>query len=66
MRKRLQRIGNSVGVVIDAPILELLGFDANGEVDMTTDGDALIVSPARRAGGATKRKGRFQLVEIKS
>jgi antitoxin MazE len=46
MRKKLTAIGNSVGLIIDKPILELLGLDATAEVELTTDGARLIVAPA--------------------
>jgi antitoxin component of MazEF toxin-antitoxin module len=43
MRKTLTRHGNSVALVIDKPILELLQIGS--EVDITTDGRSLIISP---------------------
>ena len=45
MRKRLTRHGNSVAVVIDKPILELLNIDSESEVELTTDGSSLVISP---------------------
>ena len=48
MRKRLSAIGNSLGIVIEKPILELLEIDRETELDMTTDGDRLIISPIRK------------------
>ncbi len=49
MRKRLSAIGNSLGIVIDKPILELLDIDRETELDMKTDGQQLIIVPIRRA-----------------
>lgn len=48
MRKRLSAIGNSLGIVIEKPILELLEIDRETELDMRTDGDRLIISPIRK------------------
>lgn len=46
MIKTLTRIGNSLGLVIDKPILELLGIDADTPLTLRTDGRALIVERA--------------------
>jgi antitoxin MazE len=48
MRKKLSAIGNSLGLVIEKPILELLDIDRETELDMTTDGERLIIAPVRR------------------
>jgi antitoxin MazE len=47
MRKKLSAIGNSLGVVIEKPILELLNIDRDTELELTTDGDRLIIEPVR-------------------
>ena len=47
MRKKLSAIGNSLGVVIEKPILELLDIDRDTELEMTTDGQRLIIEPVR-------------------
>lgn len=49
MRKRLSAIGNSLGIVIEKPILELLDIDRETELDMKTDGQQLIIVPIRRS-----------------
>ena len=45
MRKKLSSIGNSLGLVIEKPILELLKIDRDTELEMTTDGRKLIIEP---------------------
>jgi len=45
MIKRLQAIGNSSGLIIDKPILDLLGINADLELEMATDGKRLIITP---------------------
>jgi len=45
MIKRLSKHGNSLALVIDRPILELLGIDEQTALDVSTDGRALVVAP---------------------
>ena len=49
MVKRLTRHGNSLALVIDKPILELLKMSLDTPLEITTDGRSLIISPARLA-----------------
>ena len=48
MRKKLSAIGNSLGVLIEKPILELLDIDRDTELEMTTDGERLILQPIKK------------------
>ncbi len=48
MRKKLTAIGNSLGIVIEKPILELLDIDRDTELDLKTDGDRLVLVPIRK------------------
>ena len=48
MRKKLSAVGNSFGLVIEKPILELLNIDRETELEMTTDGQRLIIEPVRK------------------
>ena len=54
MSKRLSRSGNSLALVIDRPILEALDIDAETELEISTDGDVLVVTPLR--DGKRKRR----------
>jgi antitoxin MazE len=47
MKKSLSAIGNSLGIVIEKPILELLNITRETELEMTTDGHRLIIEPIR-------------------
>jgi antitoxin MazE len=47
MQKKLTRHGNSWALVIDKPILDLLKIDPETLLEITTDGQTLIVSPAK-------------------
>ncbi len=45
MRKKLTRQGNSAALVIDKPVVDLLGMSAGSMVEVKTDGRSLLVSP---------------------
>lgn len=47
MVKTLTRHGNSLALVIDKPILELLQIEADTPLQVRTNGKDLIVSPLR-------------------
>jgi antitoxin MazE len=46
MTKRLTKHGNSLALVIDKPILDLLKIDADTPLEVTTDGRSLVISPS--------------------
>jgi len=54
MVKKLTRHGNSLALVIDRPILDLLKIDTETQLDITTDGHRLIVAPAEQSGRRRK------------
>ena len=47
MTKTLIRHGNSLVLVIDKPILDMLRISADTPLELTTNGDSLLVSPVR-------------------
>ena len=49
MLKRLTKHGNSLALVIDRPILELLKIDPETPLEISTDGQILVISPLRDA-----------------
>lgn len=49
MIKRLTRHGNSLALVIDRGVLELLDINAETPLSLTTDGRCLVVAPVRDA-----------------
>ena len=51
---QLTKHGNSLALVIDRPILELLKIDPETPLDVGTDGTRLIVAPAKPS--ARRRK----------
>lgn len=47
MIKQLRKVGNSNALILDKPILELLGLEEEGRVQLTIQDGSLIVTPAR-------------------
>ncbi|MCC7476753.1 MAG: hypothetical protein IT425_15290 [Pirellulales bacterium] len=56
MEKKLSKYGNSLALVIERSILDLLDIDEKTTLEVTTDGEALIVAPVRD----TKRRKRLE------
>ncbi len=56
MVKHMSRIGNSLGLVIDRPILELLKIDEDTPLEVSTDGDGLTIRPIREAKSERVKK----------
>ena len=54
MVKNLIKHGNSYALVIDKPIMELLQMTPETELDVTTNGDKLVISPVRPKGRQAK------------
>jgi antitoxin component of MazEF toxin-antitoxin module len=59
MLKKLTKHGNSMALVIDRPILELLKIEAETPLEITTDGKRLIVCPAEPSA----RRERFEAAQ---
>jgi antitoxin MazE len=47
MVKKLTRHGNSLALVIDRPILDLLHIDSDTPLEISTDGVRLVVTPSK-------------------
>lgn len=62
MNKRLSVIGNSLGVIIDKPILELLNIDRDTVLEVKTDGESLIIKPAHTESSTEPKKNRIQMI----
>ena len=56
MIKKLTKHGNSLVLVIDRSVLDLLKIDRETPLDVSTDGQVLIISPVRD----DKRREKFQ------
>ncbi len=62
MIKRLTRHGNSLALVIDRGVLDLLEIDADTPLSLTTDGKCLVVAPLRDA----KHRSVFRAALVKA
>jgi len=47
MIKKLTKHGNSLAVVIDRAVLDLLKIDVDTPLEISTDGQVLVISPVR-------------------
>ncbi|MGD1092542.1 MAG: AbrB/MazE/SpoVT family DNA-binding domain-containing protein [Bryobacteraceae bacterium] len=59
MVKKLTRHGNSLALVIDRPILDLLKIDPETPLDVSTDGKQLIIKPAK----PSSRRKKFEAAQ---
>jgi antitoxin component of MazEF toxin-antitoxin module len=46
LTKTLTRHGNSLALIIDKPILDMLHIDADTPLTITTDGNCIVIAPA--------------------
>jgi len=58
MVKKLTRTGNSLALVLDKPILDRVGIDANTPLEVSTDGEVIVISPVRE----TRRTARLRRI----
>ena len=61
MVKTLTRHGNSMAIVLDKPILELLNIDDQTPLKISTDGESLVISPVVDA----REEKRFEAILAK-
>jgi antitoxin component of MazEF toxin-antitoxin module len=47
MVKKLTKHGNSLALIIEKPVLDLLGAGPETSFDITTDGHALVLTPIK-------------------
>ena len=60
MIKKLSAVGNSLGLIIERPILDLLDITKDTPLEIKTDGKILIIQPSKlgkkeRIRASTKR-----------
>ena len=64
MSKRLTRTGNSFALVIERPVLEATQIGPDTPLEVSTDGDVIVVSPVRDAERTDKlRRGMARIHE---
>ena len=54
MKKKLTKHGNSLALVIERSVLDLLKIDADTALDISTDGQVLIITPIRNEDQSKK------------
>ena len=54
MEKKLTKTGNSLALVLDRELLERTGISADTVLDVSTDGDVIVVRPQRPKTRADK------------
>jgi antitoxin MazE len=65
MRKKLTRTGNSLALVLDRPLLEAVGIKAGTTVDVSTNGDVIVVTPLRAKKRARKLAAALEDINAK-
>ena len=63
MIKTLSAVGNSLGLIIERPILELLNITKDTKLEVRTDGDALIIRPIRKEKYERVREATHRLMD---
>ena len=64
MIKKLTAIGNSFGIIIERPILDLLRIERDTPLEVRTDGEALIIRPAREDHRARVRGAAERMMDV--
>lgn len=49
MVKTLRPMGNSYGIIIDRPIMDLLGIEPDSQLEVTTQDGGLLLRPVKNA-----------------
>ena len=65
MIKKLVQHGNSAAIIIDKPIMELLNFDIDTPLEISTDGKNLIITPISDAAQMSKLKDSLSKINKK-
>ena len=63
MIKNLTAVGNSLGLIIERPILDPLDIDKETPLEVRTDGEVLIIRPQRRTRSARLKAAAKRMME---
>ncbi len=66
MLKTLAKHGNSYALVIDKPVLDLLGADETTDFEVITDGTSLLLRPVRSRTKAEREEFRQAWAKVQS
>jgi antitoxin MazE len=64
MITKLTAIGKSLGLIIEQPILDRLAIEKDTPLEVTTDGEALIIRPVRTDHRARVQELAQQLMAV--
>ena len=64
MIKKLSIVGNSLGLIIERPILELLDITKDTPLEVKTDGEALIIRPVKSSKKDRIRESTRRMMSI--
>jgi antitoxin component of MazEF toxin-antitoxin module len=59
LTKKLTKIGDSTGIVIDKPLLDFLGFARGDDVELTVENQRLIIRSIDGEARAARHKAKF-------
>ena len=65
MLKSLTKVGNSHAILLDKVIMDLLGIDANGKINLMVDGGSLVITPVEPAVDNAKFEAAAERAEKK-
>jgi len=65
MNKTLIKHGNSLALVIDKPILEMLQITAETVLELSTNGDAILIRPIRDKRRQRKLEAALESINLK-
>jgi antitoxin component of MazEF toxin-antitoxin module len=65
MIKRLTKTGNSLALVLDRPLLEATKITLETELEVSTDGDVIIVTPVRSKDRTEKLKAGMEAIHAR-
>ena len=63
VQKKLSAIGDSLGLIIEKPLLERLRIDKETTLEVSTDGEALIIRPVREDQRERVRRAALRVAE---
>lgn len=63
MKKRLTKTGNSLALVLDRPLLEATGIDQDTPLEVSTNGDVILITPVRGGRRTAKLKRILQKLD---
>ncbi len=65
MVKHLTKTGNSLALVLDRPLLEAARIDADTALEVSTDGDVIVITPVRDAERVEKLRSGIEAINAR-